>query len=104
MLLGVHCSVSGGLQNAFIEAEKLGINTFQIFTQNQRQWLNKKIDAELLKKFTNGWKENKQVKIIFSHCSYLLNLASLNEDIRKKSIEALAGEVKRCDTLGLSFC
>lgn len=104
MLLGVHCSVSGGLQNAFIEAERLGIDTFQIFTQNQRQWLNKKIDAELLKKFTAAWKENKQIKIIFSHCSYLLNLASLNEDIRKKSIEALVGEVKRCDILGLSFC
>ena len=54
MLLGVHCSVSGGLQNAFVEAERLGIDTFQIFTQNQRQWLNKKIDAALLQQFTKA--------------------------------------------------
>jgi len=103
MLLGVHCSVAGGLQNAFAEAERLGIDTFQIFTQNQRQWLNKKIDASLLEAFTKAWDRNK-VKIIFSHCSYLLNLASLNEEIRTKSIDALIGEVTRCDTLSLSYC
>ena|ERR1051326_5869828 len=103
MLLGVHCSVSGGLQNAFAEAERLDIDTFQIFTQNQRQWLNKKIDAPLLQLFTKAW-DHKKVKIIFSHCSYLLNLASINEDIRKKSINALVGEIKRCDILGLSYC
>ena len=103
MLLGVHCSVSGGLQNAFIEAERLRIDTFQIFTQNQRQWINKKIDAPLLEQFTKAW-DRKKVKIIFSHCSYLLNLASLNEDIRQKSIDALIGEVKRCHNLGLSYC
>ncbi len=103
MLLGVHCSVSGVLQNAFIEAERLRIDTFQIFTQNQRQWINKKIDAPLLEQFTKAW-DRKKVKIIFSHCSYLLNLASLNEDIRQKSIDALIGEVKRCHNLGLSYC
>ncbi len=80
MLLGVHCSVSGGLQ-----------------------WINKKIDAPLLEQFTKAW-DHKKVKIIFSHCSYLLNLASLNEDIRQKSIDALIGEVKRCHNLGLSYC
>jgi len=103
MLLGVHCSVSGGLQNAFVEAERLGINTFQIFTQNQRQWLNKKIDAALLQQFTKAW-DHKKVKIIFSHCSYLLNLASLNEEIQHRSVDALIGEIKRCHTLGLSYC
>lgn len=103
MLLGVHCSVAGGLENAFEEAARLGIDTFQIFTQNQRQWLNKKIDEPLQKTFTKAWDYNK-VKIIFSHCSYLLNLASLNDEIRRKSIDALIGEVTRCDALGLSYC
>jgi len=103
MLLGVHCSVAGGLQNAFTEAERLGIDTFQIFTQNQRQWINKKIDTSSLEAFTKAWDRNK-VKIIFSHCSYLLNLASLNDEIRTKSIDALIGEVIRCHTLGLPYC
>lgn len=103
MLLGVHCSVSGGLFNAFAEADKLGIDTFQIFTQNQRQWFNKKPVPEVLQKFDEAWDRNK-IKIIFSHCSYLINLASLNEDLRKKSINALKDEVSRCTGLGLSYC
>jgi deoxyribonuclease-4 len=103
MLLGVHCSVSGGLLNAFAEADKLGIDTFQIFTQNQRQWFNRTPGPEVLQKFDKAWDRNK-IKIIFSHCSYLINLASLNEDLRKKSINALKDEVSRCTDLGLSYC
>ncbi|MBC8172262.1 MAG: deoxyribonuclease IV, partial [Chitinophagales bacterium] len=33
-----------------------------------------------------------------------LNLASLNPDIRNKSIDTLTGEVIRCHDLGLSYC
>jgi deoxyribonuclease-4 len=103
MLLGVHCSVSGGLTNAFVEAKKLGINTFQIFTQNQRQWLNKKIDNELKQQFNAAWNRDK-IKVIFSHCSYLINVASIDPEIRRRSIETLTGEVIRCQDLGLSYC
>jgi len=102
-MLGVHCSISGGLYHAFEEAEKLGIDTFQIFTQNQRQWINKKLADEDVKKFRDTWPA-KKIKTIFSHCSYLLNLASPDETLRKKSIDALVGEVERCHALGLSFC
>src|SRR5690625_5799023 len=72
MLLGVHCSVSGGLANAFKEAETLGINTFQIFTKNQRQWREKVIDpkeAEQYKKL----KKDQQIALTLSHSSYLIN-------------------------------
>lgn len=102
-LLGVHCSVSGGLHKAFEEAGELGIDTFQIFTQNQRQWINKSIDAETAGLFRSAWKKSK-VKTVFSHCSYLLNLASEDAGLRKKSADALAGEIERCHALGLSFC
>lgn len=102
-LLGVHCSVSGGLHNAFEEAGKLGIDTFQIFTQNQRQWINKKYEPEIINAFKKSWKSS-SVITVFSHCSYLLNLASEDEVLRSKSIDALIGEVIRCNDLGLSFC
>lgn len=102
-LLGVHCSISGGLQNAFSEANALGIDTFQIFTQNQRQWINKSIDEEQVSLFETAWKSS-IVKVVFSHCSYLLNLASEDVELRRKSVDALTGEVRRCHDLGLSFC
>jgi deoxyribonuclease-4 len=102
-LLGVHCSVSGGLQNAFTCAADLGIDTFQIFTRNQRQWNAKPISADEEKNFKAAMRSSK-VKITFSHCSYLLNLAASDETIREKSIAALTEEVNRCTQLGLSYC
>ncbi len=70
MLLGVHCSISGGYENAFIEAKRLGINTFQIFTKNQRQWREREItDIE-----AENFKENLLkygILSAFSHTTYL---------------------------------
>lgn len=103
MLLGAHCSIAGGFENAFIEAERLGIDTFQIFSRNQRQWKAKPISPEEKKAFSEAFKKSK-VKITFSHTSYLINLASDNEEIHLKSIEALLQEVQRCTVLGLSYC
>jgi len=103
MLLGVHCSVSGGIDHAFEEARKLGIDTFQIFTRNQRQWKAKPISEEEKKTFAAAWAANPQVKVIFSHASYLINLASADEGLRFKSITGFTEEVIRCHELGLAY-
>ncbi len=102
MLLGVHCSIKGGLHNAFHEAESLGIDTFQVFTKNQRQWKEKIIDTEEKSGFLNTYKTS-HVKMIFSHASYLINLASNDDTLWECSVRALIGEVQRCHDLGLDF-
>ena len=102
MLLGVHCSIRGGLHNAFYEAESLGIDTFQVFTKNQRQWKEKIIDTEEMSTFLNSYKTS-HVKMIFSHASYLINLASNDDTLWECSVRALIGEVQRCHDLGLDF-
>jgi deoxyribonuclease-4 len=104
MMLGIHCSVGGGLQNSFDEAAALGLDTFQIFTRNQRQWKAKPVSDDEKKAFAEAWTKHPEVKIIFSHCSYLINVASADPELQQKSIQALTEEVKRCDALGLSFC
>lgn len=103
MNLGVHCSVSGGLEKAFDEAKILGTDVMQIFTRNQRQWSAKPVSPEEQKLFKDAAKKS-DIKVTFSHCSYLINLAAENEEIRMKSIAALQQEVERCTMLGLSFC
>ncbi len=102
MLLGVHCSVSGGLEKAFDEARQLDIDTFQIFTRNQRQWRANPISNQEREAFTRAF-ESSKVKIAFAHASYLVNLASGNDDLWKKSTEAMIAEVERCHALGLAF-
>ncbi len=103
MLLGVHCSVSGGLEHSFEEAKTLGIDTFQVFTRNQRQWKAKPISAEEKKLFADAWAQNPQIKVIFSHASYLINLASADTELRNKSIAGFTEEVIRCTELGLAY-
>ena len=102
MLLGIHCSVGGGLENAFEEAKIHGVNTMQIFTRNQRQWNSKPISEEEQIKFKNAFKSS-NVKVVFSHSSYLINLGSPTEDLWSKSVSAIADEVQRCHDLGLAF-
>lgn len=102
MLLGVHCSISGGIINAFDEAEELGINTFQIFTKNQRQWREKVIEEEEGQAFRQRQKDQ-NVKIIFSHSSYLINSAAKEISLFNKSLNALTGELQRCEQAGLAF-
>lgn len=102
MLLGVHCSISGGVHNACKEAAGLETDTFQIFTKNQRQWKEKQFEQEEIDKFTETF-EKGGIKVAFSHCSYLINLANTKPEGRKKSVKALIGEVQRCDDLGLPY-
>ena len=102
MLLGVHCSISGGVENAVKEAESLGINSFQIFTKNQRMWREKVFTEAEASMFKNMMKE-KDMKVAFSHTTYLLNLASSDEALRNKSINGLAKELERCHSLGLPY-
>ena len=102
MLLGVHCSIQGGLHNAFHEAESLGIDTFQIFTKNQRQWKERIIDTQEKSKFLDDYKTSR-IKMVFSHASYLINLASNDDVLWECSVRALIGEVQRCRDLGLAF-
>ena len=103
MFLGVHCSVSGGLEKSFEEASVLKTDVMQIFTRNQRKWNAKPISAEEQKLFREAAKSS-AIKETFSHCSYLINLAAENEDNRLKSVKALTEEVIRCTDLGLSYC
>jgi deoxyribonuclease IV len=103
MILGVHCSVSGGLENSFTEAQRLGIDAMQIFSRNQRQWAAKPVSPQEKLAFHTAAKDS-EVEISFSHCSYLINLAADNPDIREKSIKALSEEVIRCSELGLKYC
>ena len=44
MLYGSHLSIAGGMVNALNEAEKLKMDTVQVFTKNQRQWKVKPLD------------------------------------------------------------
>lgn len=102
MMLGVHCSVAGGVRNAFEEAMRLEIDTFQIFTKNQRQWKEKQFEEAESIEF-KGLYAPSGVQKAFSHATYLINLCASDSKIHENSILTLAGEIIRCDALNLSY-
>ena len=101
-LIGIHCSISGSINNAVAEALDLGINTMQIFTKNQRQWNEKEYTDKEADDFKDLVSQS-GIQKPFSHTTYLLNLASQSDESREKSINGLIAEVERCEKLGLYY-
>lgn len=92
-------SASGGLHNAYRRADSIGCEAMQIFTRNQRQWLNKPLSFQEIESFYRASQES-SVKKVVSHASYLINLAGRDE-IREKSEKALINELERCHQLSI---
>jgi deoxyribonuclease-4 len=102
MRVGFHVSISGGVGNAVVRAVELGCNTFQIFTRNPRAWKPKELTSEETKAFIE--KANSfDVKPVFGHMPYLVNLASPRHEVYLKSVSTLKGELKRCRKLEIPY-
>lgn len=100
--IGAHVSISGGIENAPLNAHSIGANAFALFTKNQRQWNAPPFNEESLKKFKDNLKE---VGIdpwqVLPHDSYLINLGNADKEKREKSFNSFLDEVKRVEQLGL---
>jgi len=102
MKFGAHMSISGGLHKAFGYGERAGCDTIQIFSKNQQQWRGK----ALLEQDIGLFKAEQQrtgLGPVVVHDSYLINLASPNDELWEKSIGAFADELERCNALGIPY-
>lgn len=101
--VGAHVSISGGIENAPLNAAKIGAKAFAMFTRNQRQWKSKPLTGEAVSAFKkNCEKFNYAPSQILPHDSYLINIGCPGELNLKKSREAFTEELKRCEELGLN--
>ncbi len=99
MLLGAHEGIGGGVSKAFARAEADGADCLQIFTRNARGWAAKPLDDGEVQAFRS--EARRTGKRVAAHSSYLINCASPDREVRKKSWEALADELGRCERLGI---
>lgn len=100
MLLGCHLSIAGGLEGVFSQAEALGINALQIFSHNARSWKMGELLPGEAERFRRRWRASR-VEYIVIHTIYLINLASPEEGLYHRSIEAVVQELKRAAALGI---
>jgi len=101
-MFGSHLSIAGGMHNALLEAEKLGMDTVQVFTKNQQQWKCRPLDHLTIESWTKECGRLKWAHTV-SHDSYLINLASPDEALWRKSIDLFVEEVLRCRELGIPY-
>lgn len=109
-MLGSHLSISGSMVNALNEGRTLALNCVQVFTKNQQQWAAKPLDPAMVAewhttltdlKWNTGGPDNRGG--IVSHASYLINLASINDDLHRKSIDLMTDEIERCEALAIPY-
>lgn len=95
-------SSAGGIWNAPVNSAKFNFRSFQIFSKNQMQWSARPLVESDVDRFKSEVRKNRLGGIMV-HASYLLNLGSPKEDLREKSLNGLADELRRCDTLGIEY-
>jgi deoxyribonuclease-4 len=99
--LGAHMSIAGGYDRAVRAAHAVGFGTVQLFTKNNNQWKGAPITDAHVAAFRGALDETGVVDPV-SHASYLINLASPDETLWEKSIDAMTVEVERCARLGIA--
>ena len=102
--IGAHVSAAGGVENAPLNAMKIGAKAFALFTKNQKQWRAKPLTEQSIENF----KKNLQLsgispQFVLPHDSYLINIGNPHLEARTKSINALLEEALRVEQLGLNF-
>lgn len=95
-------SVAGGLVRGIERALNLRIRALQIFTKNASRWNAGPLEAEQVREFRGAW-EGSGLAPVAAHGSYLINLASPDPALRRKSIEAYADELLRAEALGIRW-
>jgi deoxyribonuclease IV len=102
MRLGVHVSAAGKIYDAFSRAKDLGCNTMQIFSRNPQQWRDKALAAEDVLEF-NKRQAKLDIRPVFIHIPYLINLASPNPRLYAASIEAYIEDVLEAEALKADY-
>ncbi len=101
-ILGAHLSIAGGFEMAVQEAHRSQCDCVQLFTKNNNQWRAKPITDDQVARFQL---ELRQLKIThpISHSSYLINLASPDRALWRKSLDAFIIELQRAAQLGIPY-
>lgn len=101
-LLGAHMSIAGGYYKAVEAAAKLGMETVQLFTKNNNQWRAKEITEDDIARYRAARLEH-GIEHHIAHNSYLINMASPDDTLWKRSIDAMVVELQRAEQLEIPY-
>jgi deoxyribonuclease-4 len=102
MLAGAHMSIAGGIYRAFERGAQAGCRTVQVFLKNSNRWEAKPL-TDLDRELYLQAQKKYGIQPVIAHDSYLINLASPDERLYRKSQDAFIGEMQRAEFLGIPY-
>ncbi len=89
MLIGIHVSTAGGLNRAVERGAEREAEAIQIFNQSPRAWRPTRYTDDDLAGCREAIDESR-IEAVVIHAIYLINLATTDREIRRKSMQSLA--------------
>ena len=99
MLIGAHVSTAGGLDKAIERGTERGCESIQIFHQSPRMWRPTRYGEEDFAAFREAM-EGSPVEAVVIHAVYLINCATKDAELRKKSLASLTHALRIGDEIG----
>jgi deoxyribonuclease-4 len=100
--LGAHLSAAGGVSCAVSAAVAAGCEALQVFLRAPSRWAAAPLAPAEATRFRSAAREAGLTGVCFAHAPYLLNLASVDEELRTHSVAVLVEELQRAGRLGLA--
>jgi deoxyribonuclease-4 len=99
VLIGAHVSTAGGLDRALERGTDLGCESIQIFNQSPRMWRPTRYSEDDFAAFREA-REASPIEAVVIHAVYLINCATKDAELRKKSLTSLAHALRIGDGIG----
>jgi deoxyribonuclease-4 len=80
----------------------IGATAIQLFTKTPSQWKEPVLDAATVAAYRAALAES-GIAAVVSHDSYLINLASPDPAMHRRSVASFVAELTRCEQLGIPF-
>ena len=101
--LGAHLSIRGGLERAVERAGTIDATALQLFVKSARQWDARPLARGESALFRRAVAASGLDGALLAHACYLINLASPDPALWRRSVAALADELARCGRLGIPY-
>jgi deoxyribonuclease IV len=101
VLIGAHVSPAGGLPNAVARGLERDCHAIQIFNQSPRMWRPSVFPPADIDAFREAM-AGSQIDAVLIHAVYLLNCASDDPDMRRKSLVSLTHSLRVGQQIGAS--
>jgi deoxyribonuclease-4 len=102
MNIGAHVRGGGKLVPSLEAGVEIGATSIQVFVQSPRMWKPTQYAPEVLTSYREAAAAHPSVTHTFAHATYLINLASADDELYEKSVAALTHNLSVARGMGAS--